>query len=400
VCTVSGDLASSVLDGLAALVDQSLLRQQAEAEGEPRFTMLETIREYAAERLAQSGESAMLRRRHLEYYLGLAAESDAALKSADQGAWLARLEAEHDNLRSALSWAIDQSIAPAAQQMAGELFRFWWLRGHLAEGRRWLRSALSLPGGAAEDRARALNAEANLAWAQVDYEQAKALHRQALTLRQELGDQAGIAGTYNNLGMVYQHEGRYAEAAELYDDALTIMETVGDRWAIGLMMGNLGGVLGSLGQYERATTLCETSLEILRELGDKLSEARMINNLVFVAMELEEYGRAAQLQKESLLLCFEMGNRDNLGVCLENAARIAAAQGKPDALARLWGAADALREELGQQLPPAEREAREQYADMALRALDPESFRAAELVGRELPLSQVVVFALTTLSAG
>ncbi|MBV9281378.1 MAG: tetratricopeptide repeat protein [Chloroflexi bacterium] len=384
-----------VLDGIASLVEKSLAR----AGPEGRFGMLETIREYALEQLEAREAGDAVRWAHFDYYLALAEQAEPRLKGPDQATWFRRLEEEHDNLRAALAWGIERGEAERCLRLTGALWRFWWARGHLSEGRRWLDLTLSMAGGSEPARANALNGAANLAWAQGELERAEALHEEALALRRRMGDRAAIAVSLNNLGAVAEHRGQYDRAVALYEEALAAVREGSDRWSIALMLGNFGGVLANLGDFDRAAAFDEESLSLWRELGDRVGEARVLNNLVYVALERGERDRAAALQRESLLLSRELGNQENLAVCLDGAGKVATARGRAERAARLWGAAEALRRSLGQQIPPNEHAFREPYLAAASTKLGEEAFAAAWREGEAMTPEEAVGVALRALAA-
>jgi tetratricopeptide (TPR) repeat protein len=222
------------------LVDQSLLRRAEGPEGEPRFGMLETIREYAAERLAASGEAETWRRRHAEHYLALAEQAAAELLGPQQGAWLERLEREHDNLRAALAWALERGEAELGLQLAGALGRFWEMRGHLSEGQRWLERALSRwLEASAPARAGALSVAGSLAYTRGEYERAAGLLEESLSLRRALGDQRGVALSLHNLGRVAYYRGDYTAARSLCEASLETYRVVGDQAGIADLLHSL-----------------------------------------------------------------------------------------------------------------------------------------------------------------
>jgi len=182
VCEAEGDLFVDVLEGLSSLLDKSLLRQEEMVEEEPRFVMLETIREYARERLEVSGEAEEIRRLHAEYFVALAEQGASEQQGPEEAAWLERLDLEHDNMRAALSWMLESEEAGAGLRLSGALWRFWWMRGHYSEGRRWLEEALAKDGRASAVRAKALEAVGWLADDQGDIDRAVAAAEEGLSL--------------------------------------------------------------------------------------------------------------------------------------------------------------------------------------------------------------------------
>lgn len=358
--------AGDVVDGVLSLVEKSLLRQDGDEE--PRFGMLEILREYGRERLRVTGLYEDRRRAHAEYYLGLAEEASGELRGSRQKEWMDLLDVEHDNLRAAMQYCLESRTADWAVRYVDALRWFWLARGHLTEGRRWLDEALALPDDAAPtSRAGALSGAGTLAMAQADYQRAEERYSEGLVLLRALGDAAAVAMAFNNLGVVAEQQGRYQEAAALYEDALNALQAGDERWRIALVTGNLGGVLAYLGEYERSIALCEESLNLRREQGDALGAIHALNTLVFVLLERGSVERAAAHQRESLALCRDEGIKESLTVSLEGAAKVAAAQHHLEEAARLWGAAARLRETLAQPLSPVGLEYQERYVGL-LRA--------------------------------
>ncbi|HMA33271.1 MAG TPA: tetratricopeptide repeat protein, partial [Chloroflexia bacterium] len=261
----------AVLDTLADLVDKSLLRPIGGTEEEPRFGLLETIREYALEQLAAAGETDALAERHGSYYLALAERAMPELSGQQQAHWLACLDAEHDNLRAALRWAHAQGAAVLGWRLAGALWRFWWTRGYWSEGRAHLTRALALvpapddPGTWAY-RATAANGAGSLAAAQGDYAAATALYTESLTLYRRLGDPGRVASTLNNLANLAWYSRDYAAARVLYEESLALWQAAGDKAGCALALGNLGNVVLSAEDYAAARAFYSDSLALLREL--------------------------------------------------------------------------------------------------------------------------------------
>src|SRR5437763_17100 len=255
--TALGDLPADVLDGVTSLIDKSLLRQTEQEGEEPRLLMLETIREYGLEALAASGEMESTRRAHATYYLALADLAELELGGPQQGVWLDRLEREHDNLRAALQWTIEQGEAGGSMEMAlrlgGALRRFWWGRGHWSEGRNFLERALAT--GLADTwidpsvRAKALLAASNLIFVQSDYERAKVLSEESLALYRELEDRHGIAYSLYRLGNVAWVRGDTAAARSLIGEALALFREVDDKEYIAYSLFSLGLFASSQGEY-------------------------------------------------------------------------------------------------------------------------------------------------------
>lgn len=401
VCAAAGDGEGAVLDGLTSLVEKSLLRlEEAGWEG-PRFGMLETLREYARERLVESGDEAGTQRRHAEYYLTLAEAAEPALTGPAQGGWLERLDREADNLRAALRWARESAGDPAGRGgelglcLVGIVWRFWYTRGYQSEGYGWLEDLLTLTGTghnavSAPVRAKALNAAGVLAYYRGDYERAIVWHEECLLLRRELGDIQAMASSLHNLASNVQLSGDDERAVELYEESLTLSRMLGAKLVIAATLGNLGDVARAQGDNERAIALSEESLALSRELGDTWSIALSLAGLARLAHEQGDDRRAASLYAESLTLYRQLGDKSEVIACLQGVADMIYRQGQAGQAARLYGAVAAGRDANGDAAPPADQ-ARLERDVAALRAtLGGDSFTRAWMEGRGLPLEQIV----------
>ena len=353
--------------------------------------MLETIREYALEQLAEDDGAGEHRRRHAEYFLKLS-ESEPV---AGQAAWLAQLDAERDNLRAALAWCVETGEAGLGLRLAASLWEFWWVRGHLAEGRRWLDDALvrgvSQP---AELRARALHAAASLATRQGAYGRAAELSEQSLALWEELGDVSGTARSLLSLGTVASEQGELERAISLSERAAELYQESGDQRGHALAVSNLGGIALERGEYAKAASLSEQAYGLFETLEDSEGMAFALVNQGFAALSEHEHERALALLRQALRRLAELEFRDVIGYCFEGLAAVLAFTGRPGPAARLLGAAEALRENLGVDLAPAERETHEETAAAIREALGEEQFSAEWRLGRELALDQAIEFAL------
>ena len=342
---------ADVLDLLSQLVDKSLVVVEDEdGGGEVRYRLLETLRQYAGERLAASGEDGAVRRRHAACYLALAEAAEPQLTRAEQGAWLARLAQEHDNLRAALRWLAASADAEQEVRLAGALCRFWDVRGHLSEGRRWLDGALARPEGAAPPvRAKALHGAGNLARGQGDYARAAALHEQSLALYRQVGDQVGVAGSLHDLGNVAQEQGDYARAAALHEQSLALRRALGDQRGTAGSLHDLGTQAREQGDYARAAALHEQSLALRRALGDQRGTAASLHGLGDVAREQGDYARAAALLQESLALYRQVGDQMGTAGSLDSLGDVAHDQGDYARAAVLLQESLALYRALGDQ---------------------------------------------------
>jgi predicted ATPase/class 3 adenylate cyclase len=408
-----------ILDGLASLVDKSLLRQEEGVGDETRFVMLETIREYALEQLQAGAEAEALRQRHASYFLLLAEQAELELTGSLQAISLDRLEGEHDNLRTALQWAANRGAAEIALRMAGALWRFWYTRGYLSEGQHWLESALALvealpdadgpsilralPPGLAlrpvsriEVWAKAVTGAGGLAWAQGEYLRAQGYYADALSLYRELKNRAGIAHTLNNKGMVALHQEEYARARTYYQASLALFRELRDTWGIAIALSNLGMAAQLQDDAAQAQRFYMESLVLRRKLNDRRGISIALTNLAEVALQQGNSPQARAFFLESLGLCRELGDREGATYCLEGLAGVATARGQCERAAQLWGAAEMLREIIGTPLPPADRAGHDRLVAEARAQCDEAAWRAAWDVGRQMRLEQAILFANTS----
>jgi predicted ATPase/class 3 adenylate cyclase len=433
VCNIEGDL--KILETVESLVGKSLVKQ-TEDRGEPRFATLETIREYAGERLVAAGDEEGVRERCWDYFLELAEEAEPKSVGAEQAQWLRRLDQEHDNLRSALDWSLAQAGSEGSLRLCGALQRFWWTRGYLSEGREWCTRVLGKAGAQERtgERAKALKAAGVLAYQQGDYPAARALDAECLAIQRQLGDRRGIAGSLNNLGLVACDQGDFPAARLLHEESLTIVRQLGDRKGIANSLNNLGNVAYDQGDFSSALGLYEESLAIARELGDREGIARVLGNLGNVAkhqgdltsaralheeslaikrelgyrqriasslnsladLSIDEgdFASALALYREALVIGRELGERLRIAFSLEGLAAVVAALGSSLRAACIWGAADRLRAEAGSPLPPKDRPAYDRRVAAARTREDNAAFDRAWQQGRALTLEQAMELAL------
>lgn len=385
----------STLDLITSLVDKSLLRRLDTGEGEPRFGMLATIREYGLERLAADTQAEAARAAHAAYFLVLAELAEPALIGPEQGVWLARIETEHDNLRLALAWLRDHGTSEDYLRLGGALSGFWEIRGHLSEGQRWLAGALAHRGEApASVTARALRGAGMLAREQGDYPAAAALGEEALALFRELGDTLGIARTAHLLGDTASDVGDYARAAALLEEGLALFETLGDASSMANMLNDLGVVARRRSEFDRAASLFDASLARARVSGNELGVARTLSNLGHVAADQGDHQRAIALYRESLELQADVGDLRGIAWSLERIPALPVAWQWPEQAARLFGAAAAARDAAGLPLPPAGRDWYDRAVAELQARLGEATLQAAWAAGRALPLSQAIAAGL------
>ncbi|MBC8123683.1 MAG: tetratricopeptide repeat protein [Gemmatimonadaceae bacterium] len=394
VCGVAGDPTGEVLEGLASLMDKSLLRQRERADGELHFVMLESLQEYALERLGASGEVETVRRLHARYYLTMAKEVEPELHGPRQQIWLECLEQEYDNLRAVLAWTLEHGQAEVGLPLCVALRRFWWIRGYFAEGRAWMGRMLETSSGRTVMRARVIAIASEFANRQGDYATGRALCAESLAYYRELGDSNGIADSLKNLGNLAWSQRDYPTARALYEESLSLRRALGDSKGIGACLNNLGNVAWSTGEFAFAESLYRQGLIIEQELGDKMGIANRLSNLGLVVREQGHYEAAGAFYMESLVLFLELVDKEGIAINLEGLAGLYGMQGQMVRAVWLLGAAEIIREAIGAPLPPCEQLDRARTIATIRLRLDELQFRAAWLQGRSMTLTQAVECAL------
>jgi len=312
--------AGDVLDSISRLVDKSLLIPE-HAEETGRYRMLETIREYAYERLQESDEVTATQSRFLNFFLQMGLQAEIELSGPAQGEWLERLDAEHENLRAALAWNV-QEAEPAVGQLrlALALSRFWLVRGYWEEGLTCLLrvagSTVALP--LAAERSKAFNSCGNLATPLGRYEDALKHYGQSLEIRRELGDERGIAVTLNNLGMLHKNQRSYEKARPLFEEALALFRKLGQDGAVATCLHNLAGVKGAKGDHAEAERNARESLQIFRNIGDQLGVAAALRVLGNLSCSCGHVGDAHTFFEESLALFRGLGEKVGIVECLQS----------------------------------------------------------------------------------
>jgi predicted ATPase/DNA-binding winged helix-turn-helix (wHTH) protein len=396
VCAGEGIEHRDVLDLLTSLADKSLVAAEQE-DAQTRYRLLETVRQYAGDRLEDTGESAAVRLRHRDYYLALAEEAGPKLRGAEQAEWLRRLEEEHDNLRAGLEWSLEEAGSKGGLRLCGALGRFWWTRGHFTEGRQWCTRVLGKAGAEQRTRERAyvLNAAGVLSYHQGDYPAARALQEKSLAICRELADRFGIASSLNSLGNVAFNQGDYPAARALHEESLAIRRELGDRFGIAGSLNNLGLVARNQDDYPAARALLEESRAIHRELGDRFGIATSLSNLGNVVLNQGDHPAARALLEESLAIRRELGDRFGIPYSLEGLAAVVASQRDPLRAARIWGATERSRAEIGTPLQLWERSGYDRRVAAArIASGDDAAFDSAWQEGRCLTLDQAIDLAL------
>jgi predicted ATPase/class 3 adenylate cyclase len=431
ICDSEGDL--DALEGVESLVEKSLLRQEGSG-GAPRFVMLETVHEYAREKLQESGEAEEVKKHHAEYFLALAEEGESGLRGPEAATWLERLEIEHDNLRAALSWALAQEEVELGLRLAGALWRFWWMRSHYSEGLRWLENALAVDGrGSPLARAMALagigeiashqgaldRAEegceeglkllaheasqakiylllslGKVAWMREDYKRATQLREESLVLSREMRDTWGLASSLFGLALVSQYRGNSERATKLYGESRDLFREWGDKQGLAFCLHNLGMMAISQGDLVRAAKLTEEAMALLRELGSRGDISLSLSNLGWIALLQNDLGKAVDLYKQGLALAWETGMYTIVLDDLEGFACLAGAQGDGVRAAQLCGAAEALHEATGYPQDPISHAEMEPYLVSGRSQIHEAVWAKGWEEGRTMTLEEAVSYAL------
>jgi predicted ATPase/DNA-binding CsgD family transcriptional regulator len=432
--------ASTVADLIATLVTKSLVAADQQ-NGEHRYRMLETIRQYAARRLEESGETPTVHAAHGAYYLSFAERAHTGLEGAEQALWLGRLEHEHDNLRAVLRRTIHGADTRTAARLAALLWPFWYRRGHYDEARAWLEGAsAAVVGEPAEAAVTAavLTGAGVLAFLQCDYGVATERLSKARGLYEEEGDKAGLASTLQRLGSIAREEGRYSDARRMHEESMAISAELGDTAAVAASRDYLGFVAWLAGDPARADALCGKAAEEFRAAGlhqetaaaiinqgvaahlggDPERGAALLQASLDISMRLryregiawalhelaiivaqDDTGTAADMLAESLETHADLGDRWRVASVVETIAEIVIAPADGSLAATLLGASTALRQGLGTPVPLAERPARDACEAMLRASLGQPRFRAAWQRGLTMPSDELTDLAMQALNA-
>jgi predicted ATPase/DNA-binding CsgD family transcriptional regulator len=427
-----------ILDLLSGLVQKSLVVAQAIGEGGTvRYRLLEPIRQYAQKKLEEEGEAEEVLRRHAEFFLALAEEAGPGLRGPEDVQWLDRLEEEHDNLRAALSWALERGEAELGLRLAGALWRFWEAHGHFSEGSRWLEKTLEKNGGASGaarakalegfgwlvyltrgiDRAVAAGEEGLelsrhaglggavtadllrllgwMAWTKGDYRRAKGLLEESLALSRSANDRFGVADALPMLGSAVGSMDDRKRDKQLHEEAMGLCRELGYSSTLATSLFSMGYGLLMDGVYDRGEALIEEAATLYRERGYKGGLQFAVDNLGWAALLQGDHERARISYRESLTLCKELGDKMVASQSLDGLACICAAEGEAERAAILFGAGEALFEAVGGQHEPEEAAMREPYLAMARSRLDEIGWQAAWQQGRGMPMEQAIEYALS-----
>ncbi len=429
----------SAMDGVAALVDQSLLRPAPADGGEPRFTMLEIIREYGVERLAASGEEAQARAAHVGYFLDLAERAESGLRGPAQQHWRDLLEADLGNLRAAFDWTLVRSTDPVdagrGLRLVGALWYFWFQRGLTGEARRWLARALDQASDRGRARAQALLGAGTLAWRQGDCGTARAYLDESVELWRDAGDRQGVAEALHVLGHVCFDQRDHAAARDLFERSHAAYLRAGDQLGASPLVGDLGLVAYHQGDYAAAERTFRDSLALYRRQDVKDRIAGVLNSLGDLALLAGDDGKATALYQESLALWQELrgtpgiasalhklgqvsrrrgddrlararlaealvlqrdlGNKQGIAECLAAVGGVAATAGRAEYAAQLFAASSALLDGIGVPLAPVDQQTLDQDVTYTRDQLGTDAWAVAWSIGSELSTDDAISLALT-----
>ena len=436
VCNASNDLEADPLDVIASLADKSLLQQSEPPDGEVRFGMLETIREYALERLAASGEESSTRRAHAAFCLVLAEEGGGQLAGAEPRMWRDRFDLEQDNFRAALDWLTRTGNLEWGMRLGSALHLYWQDHAHPAEGSDRLRALLNLPGAVARtktrarilfltgslghqavdpyyaraalmealeiyrelgDKVRAAAASTHLAVAYRDgseYEAARSLFKETIRLWEEAGDPVSVAHTTSNLADVVRANGDYETARKLHEECWSIFQRLGDRAGMGWSLNHQGDVAREQGDLAAAGLLYEQALAMFRELGDRIGVASSLADLGDLACDEGSNAAAKRLYAEALALFREMGESRLSARVLESIACEAAGREAWERALRVAGAAAGLRQRLGFSLAASAKVILDRRLDRAHHSLTTTAAATAWMEGSSMTLEKAIEYAL------
>jgi predicted ATPase/DNA-binding CsgD family transcriptional regulator/DNA-binding XRE family transcriptional regulator len=439
VCADAHIEAENVLGLLAHLVDKSLVTVEHSKTGNPRYKMLETLRQYAWQKLLAVDEANTLRSRHVLFYLRLAEHAEPHLQSAGRATWLARLDEEIDNFWTAMAWLIDRGAAEQGLRLASALTWFWLLRGYFGEGHAWLVQLLALPHAPSAGRAKALWLAGRLTRWLGDLEAARALYDEALEVARRVGDSGTTAWVLCSLGPLLTDQGDYVAARAQSEAGLALFLEIGDAWGTihGLVMVGmfllgqreydtarvrleaavalarregdpsnvaeanvyLGDIACAEGDYSSARARYEESLVLGRELGDRRIVARVYTSLGELAHAQGDYDVARELLRQGLVSYQQLGIRIRMAKSLESIAAVASAQAQPERALRLAAAAARLHEALGTRLLPRDQAGLAGWLQLSRQTLSKAAAATAWSEGQALSVEDAVAYALTDLDS-
>ena len=385
-----GESSGDVVDLVTSLVNQSLLLDRRQRNGEPRFQMLDVVRDYAIASLDAAGEKESVMAEHAAYFVSLAEEAEPFLQAARSADWLDRLEEEDDNIRTAMQWSLNNEPRLAVRLAVG-LRNFWLLHSHLGEGYRWLKAALESGGDhPAALRFKLMNGLGLAARFRGDLKTAHEAYENGLAAGIEARDNQGIAVSSRGLGLVAMEQGDLAASEIYFGSGLEISRELDDKFGTALSLSFLGDLARTQGDYAKARPLFEEALEYFKELDNKSAAADSLNNLAASEFSLGDFESARQHFGESMSIASTLGNKMTISYSIDGFAALAVAAGELPTAASLAAAADAVRDSIGYKIEPAEKRFRDNYLEKLITMLPAADLEAGTARGRTLTLNQAM----------
>ncbi|MDQ5825282.1 MAG: tetratricopeptide repeat protein [Chloroflexota bacterium] len=397
ICNARGDLKLEFVDGIAGLIDESLLKYESYGSGEARYSMLETLKEYGLEQLSVSGESEELQHEHARYYLLLAERAEAELRQRNQLIWFERLGDDHDNLRSALKWSRTQGGSnDIGLKIAGALMWFWYVRGFFSEGQGWLTGALEQTKALGDSlaRAKAYLGAGYMGIGVGDLATAERMIRKALLMSKRLNEKPIYAYAHLALGEVARLQGNYKEATSRYQTALSIRRELGDDQGVSTALSGLGEMAIYAGDLNEARKLYEESLKLRNEIGDTRGIASGLTGLAYTAAARGDYVSARDFFRESLSLFIQTEDRRRSAECIAGLAAIASVGGQVREAAQLFGACERILSDMGASRFPGDQTTYDRNIASVRSHLGDSVFAELHVLGSQMTFEQTVELAL------
>ncbi|HET9328776.1 MAG TPA: protein kinase [Candidatus Eisenbacteria bacterium] len=389
-----------VLDHLTRLVDKSLVVVEHLRGGDSRYRYLETVRQYALERLLEAGESEAARDRHITFFCNFAEQAEPHLRGRDQADWIRRLGLEHENLQAAIAWGGRPGGEPEqALRLGAAVWRFWLSSGHLGLGRRLLEGLVALKAEQPETRAKVLYGSSLLAYAQGDYEAAEKRIDECLPVFRETGNGDRVSACLGMLGNIAGQRNDYDLARKRYEEALEISRQSGNRMALATHLNNLGNVARRQGDVTAARTMFDEAASEMRALGDQSSLSMVLGNLGNIANAQGDLPASRGYLREAFQITKELGAQRQLPVLLELGADLADRLGDFSRAVTMRGAADALREDAGMPIGAADRVHEESIVSQLREKVGIGVFEEAWSAGRSIGLDEAIAQAQSWLES-
>ncbi|MCC7306552.1 MAG: hypothetical protein IT173_03230 [Acidobacteria bacterium] len=391
---VGADRGGEILDTVSSLLDKNLIERTNQQDGEPRFRMLVVVREFAFEKLAQSGTVEEARRAHAAFYAEFTTLAEPELRGARAAEWMERLELDHENLRAALNWSVENE-PEAALRIASSIQRFWWRRGHLSEGVEWTQRILDANGETADPTllASAYRGISSLSWNRGNFDAAVTFAEKGLTIALETGEKKLMINALHSVGTAKHNKGDFTGAQKFFEDALAMAREAGETFEAAELANALGELARHREDYPAAQKLYEETLLLARQNGFQHLNMLAAINLAAVACEMKDYQASHAHTLESMKLSEEMGSSVSVGYALERFAALAVIGGEMERAARLSGAMEAIYDAAGYQIEEVDRLFLERYLDEARAAIGEDRFTLAQRQGKSLSVKDAIALA-------